>query len=123
MEPYYGPVTFLVDDIIQCVNINITDDKIEEDTEFFQISLYYYQRIFALHGNPQIYPLSSNATATITIYDDDCKSNVCHNNMYDLYYIYIYTVTCVPECVNGECRDPRVCVCDDGYTGEDCSQG
>ena len=38
-------------------------------------------------------------------------------------YIYIYTVACVRECVNGVCRDPRVCVCDDGYTGEDCSQG
>ena len=37
--------------------------------------------------------------------------------------IYIYTVTCVPECMNGVCRDPRVCVCDDGYTGEECSQG
>ena len=76
----YGPVTFLVDDIIQCVNINITDDKIEEDIQFFQISFYYDRyycsncyRIFALHGNPKIFPLSSNATAIITIYDDDCK--------------------------------------------------
>ena len=79
VEPY-GPVTFLFDDLIQCVNINITDDKIEEDTDFFQISLYY-QRIFALHGNPKIYPLSSIAKATITIYiyDDDCKSKFCHN--------------------------------------------
>ena len=77
MEPY-GPVTFLVDDTIQCVNISITDDKIEEDIQFFQISLYRYYyytsySIFALHGNPKIYPLSSNATAIITIYDDDCK--------------------------------------------------
>ena len=35
----------------------------------------------------------------------------------------ISTVICVPECVNGVCRDPRVCVCEDGYAGEDCSQG
>ena len=75
----YGPVTFLVDDIIQCVNINITDDKIEEDIQFLQISLYYRYYcsncyyIRALHGNPRIFPLSSNATAIITIYDDDCK--------------------------------------------------
>ena len=121
----YGPVTFLVDDIIQCVNINITDDKIEEDTEFFQISFYdhyNHYKFYALHGVPRIKLVYSNATAIITIYDDDCKSKFCHN-MYDLYYIHIYTVTCIPECVNGECRDPRVCVCDDGWTGEDCSQG
>ena len=84
----YGPVTFLVDDIIQCVNI--TDDKIEED---IQISLYYRYycsncySIRALHGNPRIIPLSSNATAIITIYDDDCKSKFCHN----MYNLHIYS--------------------------------
>ena len=84
----YGPVTFLVDDIIQCVNINITDDKIEEDIQFFQISFYdHYNnyKFYALHGDPRIYLVYSNATAIITIYDDDCKSKVCHNVICTIY--------------------------------------
>ena len=79
----YGPVTFLVDDVIQCVNISITDDKIEEDNEFFQISFYYCDHcynIHAFHGNPRVVPVSSTATTAITIYDDDCKSKVYHNS-------------------------------------------
>ena len=69
----YGPVTFLVDDIIQCVNISITDDKIEEDIQISLYYRYYCSGCYYINGNPRIFPVSSNATAMITIYDDDCK--------------------------------------------------
>ena len=92
----YGPVTFLVDDIIQCVNINITDDKIEEDIELFQISFYYRYNcdycynIRALHGNPRVVPLS-RATITIYIYMMMIVSQMSVTIICMIYiYIYIY---------------------------------
>ena len=66
-------VTFLIDQNIQCVNITITDDNIEEDIELFEI---YIRGTYRLHGNPRI--INYPREAVIAIYDDDddddCKS-------------------------------------------------
>ena len=115
----------MIDENVQCFNISITDDDIEEDVEYFEIFFddrLYYSGIYPLTRNPRIYPLSTARVAIITIYDDDCKFIIC--SVLTIAIISIKpTATCNPECVNGVCRSPGVCVCDEGWTDEDCSHG
>ena len=62
-------VTFLINQTVQCVNINITDDDEEEDIESFEIYIGYVDNI---HGYPKLEYYNASE-AIITIYDDDCK--------------------------------------------------
>ena len=54
----------------QCVTIDITNDNVTEENEFFQISI---SLIIRVSGSSGIYQLHT-PSATVTIIDDDCKT-------------------------------------------------
>ena len=71
---------FTIDESIKCFNIDIIDDDIGEDVEFFELymdSSRYNYGIHPLHRNAKVYPFLTAIAAIITIYDDDCKFIIC----------------------------------------------
>ena len=53
----------------QCFNVNITDDRILEDTERFSLSL-------SLADGPTVPILVIPDTSQVEIQDEDCKSSI-----------------------------------------------
>ena len=48
--------------------------------------------------------------------------NYCHTGIYYIPFLYlIYTAICdMPECRHGDCTEPDVCDCHDGWDGAAC---
>ena len=104
----------------ECLTINITNDNVTEENELFRISVELGILFFRPYQSYHV----GTMPAIVTIIDDDCKSTFgCSNSIHNNTIMTVTVVICSPTCVNGVCVHPGVCLCDEGWIDEDCSQG